>query len=524
MSRPFFRLLCGLLLTSFARAGDLVPLGPEFVVTSDTANVQKQPWVAADDRGNFVLSYSRGDVFARLMDRDGNPLTNDFLVNPTLNYGEQDETYVAVDPVTGDFVIVWSDRHGNDGDQMGIGGRFYAADGTPYGAEFILNTHINASQFEPHAAVSSSGTVFVAWTDAGTDGSAGAVGRVFSRFGTPLTGEILINTPNTFTQIDPSVSCDRTGNFVVAFVDASGGTGEPREVLARRFNSIGQPLGAQFLVNSTSTGMQRDPIVAMNASGGFVVVFQDESGNDGDGWGIFARRFDAGGNPLGAQFVVPNSNAGNQVDPHVSMDYVGNFIVSWEDAGGLDSDIKARRFDWNGNALGNEFVVHAPGKPGRQSYQKFAVSQSGQRFVSVWFDDNSDAYARLFELEMISADTPLARGTTTTFDLDLPGSGGDTYVMLFSLSTAPGIPVKGARTLDLTFDSLMLHGLLMPNGLIFTNLVGFLDGNGGASCQMTLPNSPFVVGLPISYAVVTSKTGVASDVHQLTDSVTATIQ
>jgi hypothetical protein len=511
-------------MSSAADGGDLVPLGPEFVVTSRTANVQKQPWVAADDRGNFVVSYSQGDVYARLLDRDGIPLTADFLVNPTLNHGEQDETYVAVEPVSGDFVIVWSDRHGNDGDQMGIGGRFYAADGTPYGSEFILNTHTTASQFEPHAAFSAAGTVLVVWTDAGTDGSAGVVGRLFDRFGNALTGEILINQPNTFTQIDPSVSCDRAGNFVVAFVDASGGTGEPREVLARRFNGSAEPLGGQFPVNSISTGMQRDPIVAMSAGGEFVVVFQDESGNDGDGWGVFARRFDAAGTPQGSQFVVSSTTFGDQVDPHVSADYAGNFIVSWESRSGVDSEVQARRFDRLGNALGNEFVVHTPGLPGDQSYQKFAVSQSGQRFVAVWFDSNSDDYARLFDLEKIRADSPLSRGNTTTLDLDLPGAGGDLYVLLFSLGTSPGIPVTGQRTLELTFDSLMAYGLQAPTGPIFNDLVGFLDQNGAATCQVTIPNSLPLAGLPISYAAVTSRSGVASQVEQLTDSVTTAIQ
>ena len=36
-------------------------------------------------------------------------------------------------------------------------------------------------------------------------------------------------------------------------------------------------------MNSASAGEQRDPIVAMDADGDFVVVWQDESGADGDG-------------------------------------------------------------------------------------------------------------------------------------------------------------------------------------------------------------------------------------------------
>ena len=114
---------------------------------------------------------------------------------------------------------------------MGVGGRFYAANGTPYGQEFILNTQTQFSQFEPHAAYSPTGRVMAVWTDAGVDGSAAAIGRIFDRFGNPITGEILLNEPNTFTQINPTVCCDRDGNWKVAFEDASGSTGAPREIL-----------------------------------------------------------------------------------------------------------------------------------------------------------------------------------------------------------------------------------------------------------------------------------------------------
>src|SRR5690606_8256423 len=136
---------------------DPVPLGPEFVATSDTANVQKQPRVACDDDGNFVYVYSRWNVYARRFDRDGTPLGNDVLVNPTKNGGEQDETWVAMHPTTGDYVVAWSDRHGGDGFQMGIGARFFRADGTPYAPEFFVNLHTDQSQFDPRIAYSRNG-------------------------------------------------------------------------------------------------------------------------------------------------------------------------------------------------------------------------------------------------------------------------------------------------------------------------------------------------------------------------------
>src|SRR5690606_10634839 len=155
--------------------------------------------------GNFVYVYSRWNVYARRFDRDGTPLGNDVLVNPTKNGGEQDETWVAMHPTTGDYVVAWSDRHGGDGFQMGIGARFFRAGGTPAAPEFFVNLHTDQSQFDPRIAYSRNGRVVIAWTDAGADGSAGAFARLFQADGTPLTGEILLNEPSTFTQIQPDV-------------------------------------------------------------------------------------------------------------------------------------------------------------------------------------------------------------------------------------------------------------------------------------------------------------------------------
>src|SRR5690606_14260414 len=107
------------------------------------------------------------------------------------------------------------------------------------------------------------------WADAGTDGSVGIVGRLFSRTGTPQGGEFLINAPSDKTQINPALATSRDGLFVCAYTDASGATGEPREVLCRLVDANGTLVSGEILVNSQSAGMQRFPAVAMDADGDF---------------------------------------------------------------------------------------------------------------------------------------------------------------------------------------------------------------------------------------------------------------
>ncbi len=502
-------------LSAPAGAADPIPLGPEFVATSLTANVQKQPRVACDDDGNFVYVYSRWNVYARRFDRDGTPLSNDTLVNPTNNGGEQDETWVAVHPTTGDTCLAWSDRHGGDGFQMGIGGRFLRADGTAYGPEFFLNTHTDQSQFDPRIAFARNGRAVVAWTDAGLDGSAGAYGRIFLADGTPLGPEFLLNQPSTFTQIQPDVACDAQGNFVAAYVDASGKYGEPRQILARLFDADGVPLGNEFLVNTVSAGMQRYPSVARGAAGDFVIAWHDESGNDGSGFGVFARAFHPDGTPKGPQFTLSTTTAGDQRIPLVECDFVGNFVASWEDWSSGDADAKARRFDVDANPLGGEFTLHAAGKPGNQTWQTIALSQSGQRIVASWFDSNGDAYARLFDVPYFTPDQAPTLGQTTTFAFDVPGVGGQPYLFLPALTTT-GIPLADGRTLGLGFDPLLLFGVQFPNTSVFTGLAGTLDGAGGGSAQFHVPSDAAAFGVPVSFALVTY-VGTPNDLRLLSD-------
>lgn len=518
--------LAGLALVGNAvSAGTLSPVGPEFTLNSLLSYVQKQPWIACDQHGNFVMVYSQDDIYFRRFDRDGNPLGPDTKVNPTIKNSTQDEPYVAMDPVTGDFVIGWSDRNGNDGFDMGCGIRFYRADGTPYGPEFFCHTVTAFSQFEPHMSYSTQGRVMVVWADAALDGVCGVFARIFDRDGTPLTGQFLVNAPNSASQIDPTVSCDQDGRFVIAYVDASGQTGPAREVLARLYDNDGNALTAPFLVNSTSAGMQRDPNVVMAFDGSFVVTFVDESGLDGDKFGVFARRFDKNGVAQGPQFLVNQTTTGDQRDPQVWMDHVGNFTICWEDnTTGTDSNVMARRYDRFGAPLSNEFVLHA-NTAGNQYEPKVACSRSGQRLIALWAASTTDVHGRIFDLETIVPSGPAAIGTTIQLGLDLPGVGNETYLLMASLGSTPGLPLSDGRTLPLNFDALMQFTIQFPNTSLFGGLTGTLTPSGAATATFSVPNTPVAVGVPITFAAITLNPPNSTHiVHALTDARVVVIQ
>ena len=131
------------------------------------------------------------------------------------------------------------------------------------------------------------------------------------------------------------------------------------EVRARRFNSSGAPQGGEIIVNTYTTGTQAAPTsrsirpATSSSSGTAGGLNSGQPAQDGDSLGVFARRFDASGNPLSAEFQVNQYTTGNQARPTIAMRPTGEFIVVW--ASPQDDQlgaIMARRYDSSGNPIG----------------------------------------------------------------------------------------------------------------------------------------------------------------------------
>ncbi len=109
-----------------------------------------------------------------------------------------------------------------------------------------------------------------------------------------------------------------------------GEDGDSWGIFARRYDASGSAVGDVFRVNSFSTGAQSAPAVAAVPEGGFVVVWQSEA-QDGDGLGIYARRFGDNG-AAGEERKVNAYTAGNQMKPVVAT-VPGSVFVAWQSEG-----------------------------------------------------------------------------------------------------------------------------------------------------------------------------------------------
>jgi hypothetical protein len=274
--------------------------------------------------------------------------------------------------------------------------------GAQVGSEFRVDT-LPASQ--PRVAVATGGDFVVVWS--GDDGSAnGIFGRRFDSTGTPLAGEFQVNTFTTGWQEQPVVAIDGAGNFVVVWEDEYGEDGDGGGIFARRYDSTGAPLGGEFQVNTYTTGGQFAPDVAIGAAGAFVVAWYSFAPQDGSDGGVFGRRFDAAGSPLGGEFQINTNTTGLQCCPSVARDGTGRFVVTWTDHGPFlgEREVFAQRFDAAGLQLGGEFQVDQS-TTGYQQAASVATDASGG-FTVVWMSgdlDGDGVFARRYD----SAGLPL---------------------------------------------------------------------------------------------------------------------
>jgi hypothetical protein len=210
-------------------------------------------------------------------------------------------------------------------------------------------------------------------------------------------GEFQINTYTTADQGMPSVARDRQGGFVVVWEDTSGQDGSYTGIFGQRFSPDGAPRGGEFQVNSSTLYPQYGPEIAATTAGSFVVAWTSWHQYSNSGYcctGVFGQRFSADGSPQGSEFQVNTSTSGYQYGPVISTALDGDFVVVWTSfpGDGSGTGVVGRRYDGSGSPLGPEFAVNTF-TTNYQGYQSVATAPDGS-FVVVWdsYGQDGDSY------------------------------------------------------------------------------------------------------------------------------------
>ena len=210
-------------------------------------------------------------------------------------------------------------------------------------------------------------------------------------------GEFKVNTETSSNQKKPSVGVDADGNYVIAW-ESRGQDGDGNGVYAQRFNAAGVVQGSEFQVNTYTTGEQDTPSVGMASEGVFVIAWESV-GQDGDNKGIYAQRYDSSGGRVGeTEFQVNTYTTGSQNEPSVGIDANGDFVIAWasyDQDNDNSSGIYAQRFNADGTkpaSNGSEFQAHTY-TTSKQSSPSIGMDDDGD-FVIAWRsrDQDGDVY------------------------------------------------------------------------------------------------------------------------------------
>jgi Protein of unknown function (DUF4038)/Putative collagen-binding domain of a collagenase len=213
---------------------------------------------------------------------------------------------------------------------------------------------------QPGVAADGGTGFFLVWEDEDDGDLHGIFLRHLDGQGHGLAPQLPVNLTADYDQTNPWVAASPAGSGVVTWTSYAQ-DGDLGGIFARLLDSAGVPFGDEIAVNESSAGHQDFSKVAMDAQGNFVVAWTSE-GKDGDAQGVYARRFDRQGRPLGGEFRVNTTTAGAQYLSDLEVDPLGEFLVTWTsyDPDDRDQGLLGRRYYASGLPDGGEFLWVGP--------------------------------------------------------------------------------------------------------------------------------------------------------------------
>ncbi|MBN2089781.1 hypothetical protein JW964_09210, partial [candidate division KSB1 bacterium] len=314
-----------------------------------------------------------------------NPVMEDFQVNENVGRCDHSDPQIAMNS-NGNYVVVWYDYRNVDPD---IFAQRYNSSGVKQGNSFRVNDDSGSSdQYSPAIAVDGSGNFVVVWEDYRNGNRRDIYGQRYSSSGAKQGTNFLVNyNSGSLGQYSPAIAVDGSGNFVVVWEDDRNGNSD---IYGQRYSSSGAKQDTNFLINDVSGSIyQGRPEIVVDGSGNFVVVWSDGRNGNPD---IYGQWYNSSGAKQGTNFLVnDDSGSSDQYSPAIAVDGSGNFVVVWYDERNGNYDIYGQRYGSSGAKQDANFLVNDDSGSSYQSGPEIVVDGNGI-FVVVWLDERNGNY------------------------------------------------------------------------------------------------------------------------------------
>lgn len=242
----------------------------------------------------------------------------------------------------------------------------------------------------------SQGESRIFWNDY-RNGNSDILGRLLNQDGTLSDNGFTMNDDEGFTdQTNPVIDINNIDYCVMVWEDEREGN---KDIYGQKIGADLFILGENFKVNSTTDGSeQQNPVISLNDSGEFVIVWEDDRNGN---WDIFAQRFDFWGLPAGENFQVNELSAGTDaVTPSVYFHNNGQFVICWCDERNGNHDLYLKGYNQDGSTLFDDVMVNDDLNAASQSLP--AVTFIADTGFVVWVDNrngNSDIFLQKFTMD-----------------------------------------------------------------------------------------------------------------------------
>jgi len=315
---------------------DGTPLATDFVVNTTATGTQTQVEMTQLADGRIVVVWSSSDtgdgsaqcIRARILNADGTPAGNDFIVNTTGTGAQTAPEITALDD--GGFMITWTSADTGDGSNGCVRGRVYGSDGQPEANDFIVNTITSGTQSGPEMLTLSDGRVIVAWN--------GGQARFFEADGDPIGNSFTYGAIGSRNQARGLAEL-ADGRIAVTF---EGGTSPDQRIYVQILNSDGTASGAPIslqappAVDATVFPWGQFSQVVALADGGFAVTWDAGTlvGNTVTVTSVMMRVFNADGSPRTDDIQLFHNPLGGVGLSSALLNSAGELVVYYNTAAG----------------------------------------------------------------------------------------------------------------------------------------------------------------------------------------------
>ena len=234
---------------------------------------------------------------------------------------------------------------------------------------------------------------------------------------TPISNERLVNSI-----INNSIGANHTAAFAdgsyITVWHSTRDVGNSYGIFAQRFNANGTPIGHEFQVNVPfNSNSQQNPKVTTLADGSFVVTWNGSG--EGDGAGIFARHFNASGEPTTGNILINEVTSSTQDYPDIATLDNGNIVIGWRSDNSINAELVFRAFDSSLTAVSTEQAITVQGDT-TNYYLDISAHAGG--FAATWYPYYGDEAVRFqqFNNDLSEKDAITQVGLQVGGDQDNP--------------------------------------------------------------------------------------------------------